>query len=314
MFRGLHLIPPHTNINFMRWRYVGLGLSIFLTLASIVLFFTRGLNYGIDFLGGSALQVQMPQEVTDLAPIREKLEALKLGEVTLQLDATDKRNLLVRIGAEDEDPDKAAARATAVHEALGQDAQILSNDFVGPTVGNELKVAGIWATLLALVGICAWVWFRYEWQFALAAMLALLHDVISTVGLFSLLQLDFNTSTLAALLTIAGYSMNDTVVIFDRIREQLRRYKTMDILELLNLALNTTLSRTVMTTATTLLAVLALYFLGGEVLRSFTTAMLWGIFIGTYSTILVAVPVLVYFRLRKVPAKPASRRSAPAQA
>lgn len=311
-FRGYSPIPHDTRIDFMRWRYLGLGLSLVLTLASIALFATRGLNYGIDFLGGTIVQVRMPQPVEDLAPLRERLEALNLGEVSLQ-QFEEKRDLMIRLPAGSDDPQLEAQRSEQVKAALGE-AEILGTEFVGPAVGEELKQAGIWATVLALLGISAYVWFRYEWQFAAACMVALIHDVVTTIGLFALLQLDFNTATLAALLTIAGYSMNDTVVIFDRVRELLRRYKTMPILELLNLALNTTLARTVMTTMTTALAVLSLYLLGGDVLHSFSTAMMWGIVVGAYSTIFTAVPCLVYFSLRKAPAKDADSTTATAKA
>jgi preprotein translocase SecF subunit len=186
-----------------------------------------------------------------------------------------------------------------VKSVLGDDAEIRRQEFVGPKIGDELKEAGLLATVLAMLAIGTYIWFRFEWQFGVAALIALAHDVVATVGFYALTQIEFNLATLAAVLTIAGYSINDTVVIFDRVRETLRRYKKMELIELLNRSINTTLSRTLLTSVTTLLALLALFFFGGEVIRGFTAGLIWGVAIGTYSSVGLAVPLLSYLKVRR---------------
>jgi preprotein translocase subunit SecF len=294
IFRPLIVIKRIPNIDFMGLHKLGFALSIFLTVASVVLFLTVGLNYGIDFSGGVLVEART-QGPADIGTMRTKLNGLGLGEVSLQgFGSPD--DVLIRLPRQAGD-DKAQMKGVdAVRQALGQSVEFRRVEVVGPKVGSELIAAGIKATVLALIAIAAYVWFRFEWPFGVGAMLSTIHDSATTVGLFALLQLEFNLTTLAAILTIAGYSINDTVVIYDRVRETMRKHKTMDFRTLINKSLNETLSRTILTVSTTALAVLALLFFGGEVLRGFSIAMLWGIVIGTYSSLFIAAPLLYYIR------------------
>ena len=293
--RPLIAIRHTPKIDFMAWHKLGFALSLLLTLASIVLFSTVGLNYGIDFKGGTLIEVRSSAGPADLGEMRQKLDALHLGEPSLQ-GFGPPTDVLIRLPRQ---PGGDAAQERAVQQvrqALGTGVEYRRVEVVGPSVGSELIRAGVIATVLALFAIAAYIWFRFEWQFGIGGMISTLHDVVTTVGLFALLQLEFNLTTLAAILTIAGYSVNDTVVIYDRIRESLRKYPRMPFRELINLALNETLSRTILTVSTVALAVLALLFLGGPVLRGFIIAMLWGVVVGTYSSLFIAAPVLYYVR------------------
>jgi preprotein translocase subunit SecF len=294
ILRPLIVIKRIPNIDFMGLHKIGFALSMFLTVASIVLFLTVGLNYGIDFSGGILMEART-QGPADIGAMRTKLNGLGLGEVSLQgFGSPD--DVLIRLSRQPGD-DKAQMKGVeTVRQSLGQSVEFRRVEVVGPTVGRELITAGIKATVLALIAIAAYVWFRFEWPFGVGAMLSTLHDSVTTVGLFALLQLEFNLTTLAAILTIAGYSVNDTVVIYDRVRETMRKHKSMDLRTLINKSLNETLSRTILTVSTTALAVLALLFFGGEVLRGFSIAMLWGIVIGTYSSLFIAAPLLYYIR------------------
>jgi preprotein translocase subunit SecF len=292
--RPLIVIKRIPNIDFMGLHKIGFALSIFLTIASVVMFLTVGLNYGIDFSGGILMEVRT-QGPADIGAMRTKLNGLGLGEVSLQSFGSPD-DVLIRLARQPGD-DKAQMKGVeTVRQSLGQSVEFRRVEVVGPTVGSELITAGIKATVLALIAIAAYVWFRFEWPFGVGAMLSTLHDSITTVGLFALLQLEFNLTTLAAILTIAGYSINDTVVIYDRVRETMRKHKSMDFRTLINKSLNETLSRTILTVSTTALAVLALLFFGGEVLHGFSIAMLWGIVIGTYSSLFIAAPLLYYIR------------------
>jgi preprotein translocase subunit SecF len=290
--RPLIVIRRVPQIDFMRWHHFGFAFSALLSIATVVLFLTQGLNYGIDFIGGTLIEART-QGPADLAAMRTKLDSLKLGEASLQQFGSP-NEVLIRLPQQ---PGGDAAQMQAVQkarEALGQGVEIRRTEVVGPSVGSELIRAGMLATVLALGAIMIYVWFRFEWQFGVGATLATLHDVITTVGLFAIFQLEFNLTTLAAILTVAGYSINDTVVIYDRVRESMRKHRTMPFRDLINLALNETLSRTILTVSTVALAVLALLFFGGEVLRGFSIAMLWGIVIGTYSSLFIAAPILYY--------------------
>jgi preprotein translocase SecF subunit len=293
MLRPLIVIRRTPKIDFMRWHVAGLVFSIVLTVATIGLFVTKGLNYGIDFIGGTLIEVRVNPGPADLAAMRVKIDALHLGEPSLQTFGSP-NDVLIRLPQQ---PGGDAAQQTAiaaVKQALGEGIDYRRTEVVGPSVGSELIRAGILATVLALGAIMVYVWFRFEWQFGLGATISTLHDVITTVGLFAIFQLEFNLTTLAAILTIAGYSINDTVVIYDRVRESMRKYRTMPFRDLINLALNETLSRTILTVSTVALAVLSLLLFGGEVLRGFSIAMLWGIVIGTYSSLFIAAPILYY--------------------
>jgi preprotein translocase subunit SecF len=293
--RPLIVIRRTPKIDFMGWHKLGFALSLLLTLSSIVLFSTIGLNYGIDFIGGTLIEVRVTSGPADLAAMRQKLDALHAGEASLQ-GFGPPTDVLIRLPRQ---PGGDAAQeqvAKLVREALGPGIEYRRTEVVGPSVGSELIRAGVLATVLALFAIAAYIWFRFEWQFGVGGMVSTLHDVITTVGLFALFQLEFNLTTLAAILTIAGYSVNDTVVIYDRVRESLRKYPRMAFRDLINLALNETLSRTILTVSTVALAVLSLLFLGGQVLRGFSIAMLWGVVVGTYSSLFIAAPILYYVR------------------
>jgi preprotein translocase subunit SecF len=288
--------PP--SIDFMRWHKVGFAFSILLTLASIGFFLAKGLNYGIDFAGGVAIEARSTKGPADLAQLRTKLDTLHVGEASLQQFGSP-QDVLIRLPRLPGD-DKAQMRGVdAARQLFGDQLEFRRVEVVGPKVGEELIQAGTWATVLSLLAIAAYVWFRFEWQFGVGAMISTTHDVITTVGLFALLRLEFNLTTLAAILTIAGYSINDTVVIYDRVRETMRKYKTMPLRDLINLSLNETLSRTILTVSTVALATVSLLLFGGEVLRGFSIAMLWGIVIGTYSSLFIAAPVLYYIRPKR---------------
>ena len=294
IFRPLIVIKRIPNIDFMGLHKLGFALSAFLTVASIVLFLTAGLNYGIDFAGGVLVEART-EGPADLGAMRAKLNGLGFGEVSLQGFGSP-NDVQIRLPRQPGD-DKAQNKVVeAVRQALGPSVDFRRVDLVGPKVGGELVKAGVKATVLALIAIAAYVWFRFEWPFGVGAMLSTIHDSVTTIGLFALLQLEFDLTTLAAILTIAGYSINDTVVIYDRVRETMRKHKTMDFRTLINKSLNETLSRTILTVGTTALAVLALLFFGGQVLRGFSIAMLWGIIIGTYSSLFIAAPLLFYIR------------------
>ena len=299
--KHIHLVPKKTNIHFMRRRTIAFVVSALLIIASIGLYFSKGLNYGIDFEGGILIEVGAPEAV-DLAKMRGVLSGLGLGEVALQEfgRATD---VLIRIERQAGDAAAQQLAVDAVKVALAKDiSDKLSYrrvEFVGPKVSAELVEAGTMAMLLAVAAMLIYIWFRFEWQFSVGAVIALVHDVILTIGVFSLMELEFNLSIIAAILTIIGYSMNDTVVIYDRVRENLRRYRTMGLSDLLDLSVNETLARTAMTSVTTLLALLTLFFFGGEVIHGFTFAMMWGVVVGTYSSVFVAGPLLLYFGIRR---------------
>ncbi|MGB0478304.1 MAG: protein translocase subunit SecF [Parvibaculales bacterium] len=297
--KTLKLVPVNTSIGFIRHRTIAMVLSSVLVVASVFVFLANGLNFGIDFRGGTLIEASSESPV-DLASLRGRLGALNLGEVQIQEFGKD-TDVLIRI-AEMEGATDASNNLSAVEQVraeLSSDFDVRRVEIVGPQVSAELIQTGIMAVLAAIASMLIYIWFRFEWQFSVGAVLALVHDVALTIGLFALLQLDFNLSILAAILTIVGYSMNDTVVVYDRVRENLRKYKKMDLAELLNMAINETLSRTVMTSVTTMLALLALYILGGEVIRGFTFAMIWGVIVGTYSSIFIASPLLMLLGVKR---------------
>jgi preprotein translocase subunit SecF len=375
LWKPHHLIRHRTSFDFLGKRKIALALSTVVNLAALVGVFVFGLNFGIDFEGGIAIQVRAKQGEVHLDNLRSELGGLGVGEVTLQefgdkstalirvqrqegnaecvahadtvmkrragngwsvkpgpansgdvvfgapgtLDATGWRDAVSQVGLTlqerqlpratsnsariDMSPEQRAEWCQQVAIKLVEDAikdqyELRGTESVGPKVGEELMQSGIWAMVATLAAICIYVWIRFEWQFGVGALIALLHDVLSTVGIFVLFRLDFSLTALAALLTIAGYSINDTVVIFDRVRENMRRYKRMGLVELLNFSINETLARTIMTAGTVFVAVLALVLFGGPVLYSFSIAMLWGVVVGTYSSIWIASAALVYMNLR----------------
>jgi preprotein translocase subunit SecF len=301
--KGIRIVPRDVNIDFIGKRWVFFVFSTLLVLAAIALFLARGLNYGIDFTGGILMEVRTPA-AADVGAMRSTLSGLGLGGIELQtFGAPDE--ILIRIPEQEGGEQAQQAAVEKVKQGLGDAvAEYRRTEFVGPKVSQELFLDGLYAVSAAIVAILVYIWFRFEWQFGVGAVIALLHDVFSTIGVFALFGFEFNLSTVAAVLTIAGYSINDTVVVFDRVRENLRKYKTMPLPQLMNQSINGTLSRTLLTSGTTLLALLALYFLGGAVIRGFSFAMIWGIIVGTYSSICVAVPLLLYLNLRRGTAAP----------
>ena len=291
--RLLKLIPDNTNIHFLRWRWPAMGITMVLIIASIALLATRGLNYGVDFAGGLTLQVgfDRPAPVDEL---RDKVNSLNIGEVSIQ-EFGDPRNVAIRVPlAETSDPQKLVGRVFGAIKADHADATLRSQDTVSGKVSDELIRDGALAGILAMGAVAAFIWLRFEWQFGVGALFALFHDVIITLGFFSLTQLEFNLNIVAAILTIIGYSLNDTIVVYDRVRENLRKFRKMDIEPLLDLTVNETLSRTMVTSLSMIMALTALVLLGGEVIFGFAVAMLLGIFIGTYSSIYIASPMLIW--------------------
>lgn len=294
--KHLRLVPSETTLDFISKRLLAFALSGFIVLGSIGLFFGNGLNLGIDFLGGILVEAQTDGPA-DVSEMRSTLGGLGLGDVSLQEFGQDDV-VLIRVQRQEGGDTAQQEAVTAIKAALGDTVvEYRRTETVGPTVGEELKWAALEAVGAAIFAMLMYIWFRFEWQYGAAAIVALVHDVLATIGLFSLAQLEFNLATVAAILTIAGYSINDTVVVFDRVRENRRKYKKMSLPDLFNLSINGTLSRTVMTSVTTLLALGALYVFGGEVIRGFSIALIWGILIGTYSSVFIAVPLLVYLNI-----------------
>jgi len=294
----LNIVPENTNVNFVGMRKFAYPLSIALIIFAVGSFLVQGLNFGIDFRGGILIEIKT-EGPADVAQLRSTVGGLNLGEVQVQeFGAPD--DVLIRVQQQDGAEKEQLAAIETIKAALGDIVtEYRRTEFVGPTVGAELIQSAIWAVVLAIGAILIYIWFRFEWQFGVGAVIALTHDVLTTIGLFAITQLEFNLATVAAILTIAGYSINDTVVIYDRVREELRRYKKLDMPSLLNLAANRTLSRTFMTSVTTLIALIALAIFGGTIIRDFSLAMIWGVIIGTYSSIFVAVPILLALKLSR---------------
>lgn len=295
--RLLRFVPNNTAIAFMRLSRVAYLCSSLGLLVSLVLFFTMGLNYGIDFRGGTLVEIKMktPARIVEL---RSTLATLGLGEVEIQqFGASD--DILVRLVRQPGGDDAQQDAVGRLKQALGPDVTYRRTEVIGPKVSKELARQGTIAVLAAVMAVLIYIWLRFEWQFAIGAVLALVHDITLTIGIFCVFQFQFTLSIIAALLTIVGYSLNDTVVVYDRIRENLRKYKKKPLPELIDLSINETLSRTTLTSFTTVLALLALYIFGGEVIRDFTFAMLWGVVVGTYSSIFVASPLLITLGMMK---------------
>ncbi len=292
--RLLRIVPDNTKFDFMRFRRVSFPISAALSIVAIVLFFHPGLNLGIDFRGGTLMEVQAKSGVADLANMRATLNALNLGDVQLQQFGAPS-DVLIRIS---EQPGGDAAQQVAVAKvrtALGDGVEYRRVEVVGPRVSGELLSYGTLGIIMAICGILLYLWFRFEWQFALGAMIANVHDLVLTIGFMSLTQIDFDLTSIAALLTILGYSLNDTVVIYDRIREMLRRYKKLPMTDLLNASVNSTLSRSIITHVTVTLALMALLLFGGQAIHSFTATMMFGVvLVGTYTSVFIASPILIY--------------------
>ncbi|GAB4526393.1 MAG: hypothetical protein Tsb0010_09780 [Parvularculaceae bacterium] len=306
MFR-LKLVPENTAIDFIRWRFVAFIVSGVAIVISLGTFFAMGLNFGIDFRGGVTIEIETP-EPADIGALRAAVSALNLGDVKVQ-EFGSPNDVVIYVeqqdaageGADDEAAQQEAASLVqaAVEEVVGDGMSVRRVEVVGPKVSSELAGRGAMAVTVAIALMLVYIWLRFEWQFSLGAVAALVHDVILTLGMFSITQLEFNLSIIAAILTIVGYSMNDTVVVYDRVRENLQKYKKKPLIDLLNQTINQTLSRTVMTSVTTLLALFALYFLGGEVLKGFSFALIWGVVVGTYSSIFIAAPLLLFTEVKR---------------
>ena len=286
--KTLKLIKQNTNIQFLKYKKITLFISLIFCIVSFFSLFINGLNFGIDFKGGSLIEVKSDEGI-NIGNVRSRLSLLNLGDVQIQNFGSEK-NILVRVEASLSENNSSVL--SSITNELQTFGEIQRTEVVGPKISSELIQKGILAIISAVGLMLFYIWIRFEWQFSLGAVLALIHDVIITIGIFSFFQIEFNLSIIAALLTIIGYSMNDTVVVYDRIRENLRKYKKQDLYELINSSINQTLSRTVLTSFTTLLALFSLYILGGQVIRGFTFAMIIGVFIGTYSSTFIASQLL----------------------
>ena len=295
---------------FKRWK-IWIGLSALLILLSITSTVTMGLNFGIDFKGGTTIRADSSQQI-DVSKYRSALEPLGLGDISIAevFDPTfdvDQNVVLIRIQSQEGQESVAADTVMKVElalKALAPDITFPSVESVGPKVSGELITTAAWAVIVAIMVVLIYIWLRFEWQFAVGAVGALVHDIILTIGVFSVLQIKFDLAIIAALLTIVGYSLNDTVVVFDRVRENLRRFKKKDLAEVLNLSINETLGRTMMTSVTTLLALISLFILGGDVIRGFVFAMIWGVVVGTYSSVFVASTTLLNLDVKRDWSKP----------
>ncbi len=292
-------LPQDTKYDFVSKRLIAYAFTTVLVLGSIVSLATQGLNLGVDFAGGILMEVKHQNGPADLAHMRSTVSGLQLGEVALQeFGAPDL--VLVRLQRQAGGEAAQQLAVAKVKTALGEGYDYRRTEFVGPKVGEELIQGGILAVVLSVLAISVYVWFRFEWQFGLGAMIATFHDAITTLGVFSVTGLEFNLTSVAAILTIIGFSINDTVVSYDRARENLRKFKTMPAYDIINLSINETLARTYLTNGTVFVSVLSLFLFGGEVIRGFSAAMLWGVIVGTYSSIYVAMPVLYHFNLRQI--------------
>ena len=286
--KTLKLIKQDTNIKFLKYKKITLFISLIFCLLSFFSVFINGLNFGIDFKGGSLIEVKSEESI-NISNVRSRLSSLNLGDVQIQNFGSEK-NILVRVEASSSENNSSVL--SIITSELVSFGEIQRTEVVGPKISSELIQKGILAIISAVGLMLFYIWIRFEWQFSLGAVLALIHDVIITIGIFSFFQIEFNLSIIAALLTIIGYSMNDTVVVYDRIRENLRKYKKQDLYDLINSSINQTLSRTVLTSFTTLLALFSLYIFGGQVIKGFTLAMIIGVFIGTYSSTFIASQLL----------------------
>ena len=307
----LKLVPKNTSWDFFSRSKLWIGISIVLVVLSLLSFFIQSLNFGIDFRGGTSIRTESSEPIV-VADYRSALSSLDLGDITISevFDpnfADDQNVAMIRIQAQ---PGQEAATSTLVENSLqklqevSEDIKFVSVESVGPKVSGELIKTAIIAVILAISAVLFYIWIRFEWQFAIGAISALIHDVILTIGIFSALQIKFDLAIIAAILTIVGYSLNDTVVVFDRVRENLRKFKKRSLVEVMNLSINETMSRTVMTSVTTLLALISLFILGGDVIRGFVFAMIWGVVVGTYSSIFIASAILLWTGVKRDWSKP----------
>lgn len=312
----LRLVPDDTKFGFMRFRRFSFPFSAIASIVSVVAFLWIGMNVGIDFKGGTVVELQAKSDRANVAQIREQATKLDLGDVEVQ-EFGGPRDVLLRVGLQD-GGDKAQAEVVAkLRQAFEPAYEFRKVEVVGPRVSQELVQNGTIGVLLAIVTILIYLWFRYEWQFAVGAVIATMHDLVLVIGFYAITQIQFDQTSIAAILTVIGYSLNDTVVVYDRVRELLRKYKKIKLFELLDLSMNSTLPRTVITSVTTILALIALSILGGDAIWGFCIALLFGVLIGTYSSIFVAAPILIYLGVRVgegVGAEKAADKSAPVPA
>lgn len=298
----IKFVPENTKIDFFGHRWYAFLMSVVIIFGTTFCLMTKGLNLGIDFTGGTMIEIQTPVD-PDISELRSKLNDLKVGDVTIQ-EFGAPRDLMLRVPQQQGGTEVQQAAIQKIHDVIDaeyKDGKVdyRRTEFVGPQAGEELKRTSLIAIIVSMIGIMGYIWWRFEWQYGVGAMLAILHDVVGTLGLFSITGMHFDLATLAAILLIAGHSINDTVIIYDRVREILRKFKKMPMDEVINLAINQTLPRTIMTSGLTMLAVIALWIFGGEVIRSFVAALFFGILIGTHSSYFVASPALYYLNLRK---------------
>jgi preprotein translocase subunit SecF len=293
----LRLAPENTKFGFMRFRRVSYPFSATLSIISVLLFFFVGMNFGIDFEGGTQVELRAKSGNADIAALRGTAESLGLGAVEVQRSGAE-TDAVLRVGLQ---PGGEAAQQNAVgklRQAFSDAYDFRQVDAVGPRVSGELEQKGTLGIVISILAVLTYLWFRFEWQFAVGAIIGTMHDLLLTIGFFCVTQLEFNTTSIAAILTIVGYSLNETVVVLDRIREVMRKYKRLSTAEIVDMSVNAVLPRTIMTATTVFLALLALFFLGGHVIRSFSAAMIWGIFVATYSSVFICSPILIYLGVR----------------
>jgi preprotein translocase subunit SecF len=300
----LRLAPENTKFGFMRFRRVSYPFSAFLSIVSVTLFLTVGMNFGIDFAGGTLMELRAKSGTADLAQLRTTGEHLGLGDIEVQ-GFGNASDVTLRFGLQPGGDAAQQAAVEKVRHAVEGAYEIRRTEVVGPRVSGELVQSGTLGVVVSIIAVLAYLWFRFEWQFAVGAVIATMHDLLLTVGFFSITQLEFNTTSIAAILTIVGYSLNETVVVLDRIREMIRKYKRMSTADIIDMSVNAVLPRTIMTATTVFLALLSLVIFGGQVIRSFSLAMMWGIFVATYSSVFICSPMLIYLGLRSDSVEPA---------
>jgi len=293
----IRLAPENTKLGFMRLRRVSYPLSAALSLISVFLFLFVGMNFGIDFSGGTQVELRAKSGIADIAALRSTAEQLGLGAVEAQRSGAD-TDAVLRVGLQPGGEQGQQVAVAKIRAAFGDNYEFRSVDAVGPRVSGELVQKGTLGIVVSILAVLTYLWFRFEWQFAVGAIIGTMHDLLLTVGFFCVTQLEFNTTSIAAILTIVGYSLNETVVVLDRIREVMRKYKRVSTADIVDMSVNAVLPRTIMTATTVFLALLALFFLGGHVIRSFSAAMIWGIFVATYSSIFICSPMLIYLGVR----------------
>ena len=295
--RTFRLAPDNMTFGFMRLRRVSYPFSAFMSIVSVAMFLVLGLNFGIDFSGGTLMEVRAKSGQADLASLRTLGDRFSLGEIEVQAFGGN-QDATIRIRLQPGGDAAQQAAVERIRETIGKEYEFRRVEVVGPRVSGELVQSGTLGVVLSIVAVLTYLWFRYEWQLAIAAVIATMHDLLLTVGFFAVTQLEFNITSIAAILTIVGLSLNETVVVLDRIREMMRKYKKMPVADIIDLSINAVLSRTIMTSTTTLLALLALVLFGGHVIQSFSLAMMWGVIVATYSAIFICSPILIYLNVR----------------